>query len=161
MQVILLRDGVLYFAVSVVVGITDIVFLEAVKSPVIASTVIPLHFALSSVMTTRLVNNVFRVIADGKGVHILPTVNSTSRDGTTKAPSLGIAPTRKVGQSTTTVGGGGTADLDALNTKGQSISNAEDYDSALNIPSQRGFNQSHTYAIPMQVRVTQDNSHIA
>ncbi|KAF8867995.1 hypothetical protein CPB84DRAFT_1697748, partial [Gymnopilus junonius] len=48
-QTVLLRDGVLYFAVSVIIGITDIVFLEAVKSPVIASTVIPLHISLASV----------------------------------------------------------------------------------------------------------------
>lgn len=63
-QTLLLRDGVLYFAISVIVSITDIVLLQVIKSPTIASTVIPLHVGLASIMTTRLVNNVFHVVTD-------------------------------------------------------------------------------------------------
>ncbi len=78
-QILLLRDGVLYFAVSVAVGIVDIVFLEAISQPLVASTVIPLHITLASVMTTRLVNNVFHILkVDQVGPHFISNTRGAS-----------------------------------------------------------------------------------
>ncbi|EAU93563.1 hypothetical protein CC1G_02793 [Coprinopsis cinerea okayama7 len=64
-QATFLRDGVLYFFIAVVIGIVDIAFLMGVKNPVVSSTIIPLHIALTSIMTTRLVANVLHVVGEG------------------------------------------------------------------------------------------------
>lgn len=87
----LLRDGVLYFAVSVAIGIVDIVFLEAINQPTVASTVIPLHIALASVMTTRLVNNVFHILkADEVGPHFMTNTRPSGQNVKTMTANSGM-----------------------------------------------------------------------
>lgn len=92
-QTLLLRDGVLYFAVSIAVGITNTVFLEAVTVPIVASTIIPFHIAIASVMTTRLVNNVFRLNSGGSGM--IQFVGT----GQTGNSSFGAGVSRSTGRS--------------------------------------------------------------
>ncbi|TFK49586.1 hypothetical protein OE88DRAFT_1632704, partial [Heliocybe sulcata] len=99
-QTLLLRDSILYFFISVVVGIIDIVFLEAVANPSIASTVIPMHIRLASIMTTRLVNNVFHVVTQPSGpgyvgsrTQIGSGVGTSNRQGSQGSGSAKAAPT--------------------------------------------------------------------
>ncbi|KAH8100410.1 hypothetical protein BXZ70DRAFT_1008418 [Cristinia sonorae] len=101
-QTLLIRDGILYFVISVTIGIVDIAFLLGISNPPLASTVIPLHVAITSIMTTRLVNNVFTVVHDGSGSGPQILYAST-RLGTTSASGSKGQPNNSAG--TTTIGG--------------------------------------------------------
>ncbi|EPQ52657.1 hypothetical protein GLOTRDRAFT_16390, partial [Gloeophyllum trabeum ATCC 11539] len=126
MQTLLLRDGVLYFFISVVVGIIDIVFLEAVPNPAIASSVIPMHIALTSIMTTRLVNNVF-VIA-------------------TQPTSTGYEHPPTSFLHIVSVGSG-------VGTESYQLNDGDDDTKVANDDLERGYRppRNQTYAVPMQV----------
>jgi len=154
-QTMLLRDGILYFGVAVAVSITDIVFLEAIKSPVIASTVIPLHIGLTSIMTTRLVNNVFQVLTHGSN----PQFFSNTSDAMRQTPGTAI-PSKihrgKIGGSATIlIGSGvGTEHFDDPSIKPQRLGGS-DQGSDIDIGSGK-VAAGHTYSVPMQVKVTRD-----
>ncbi|KXN87000.1 hypothetical protein AN958_09343 [Leucoagaricus sp. SymC.cos] len=147
-QILLLRDGVLYFAVSVAIGIVDIVFLEAIKQPVVASTVIPLHIALASVMTARLVNNVFHVLkADEVGPHFISDTRGGRNKKTISVKSaMAFVPGASAGTATTgtvlVVGSGVATDyFDEISRSEGEASKTETLGT-----------KSNAYAIPLNVR---------
>ncbi|KZT24133.1 hypothetical protein NEOLEDRAFT_1068144 [Neolentinus lepideus HHB14362 ss-1] len=178
-QTLLLRDGILYFFISVVVGIIDIIFLEAITNPAIASTVIPMHIALTSIMTTRLVNNVFHVMTQpsgqgyvGSGTQVGSGVGSGARQGTqgsgrpkntaTSAVNkdnksrFGVQPPSSEGRDPSSLlhmvsAGSG------VGTEAQTL-NDEDVVKVVAGDLEHGYNHDghQTYAVPMQVRVTQE-----
>jgi hypothetical protein len=153
---VLLQDGMLYFSVSVVIGITDIVFLEAFKSPVLASMVIPLHVALTSVMTTRLVNNVFHVVTDGSQSARFLVESKSDGSGRTVAQRTPMGVVSSKSQTSNpmampkfTVGSGVGTDLfDEVGMKSQ----RDDLEDGAAIGPGKVLSGKHTYALPMQVR---------
>ncbi|KAF9263044.1 hypothetical protein L218DRAFT_973238 [Marasmius fiardii PR-910] len=158
-QTILLRDGILYFGVAVATGITDIVFLEVVKSPVVASMVIPIHIGLNSVMTTRLVNNVFQVVSEGTTVRNISNSNVPSGpSGGTAAGSFGASGKNTGKSSVMIIGSGvGTDYFDELET-----TTAPSYDMQ-GKPTNIHSYGNRTYSVPMQpmqVRVTSSHERL-
>ncbi|EAU93633.1 hypothetical protein CC1G_02863 [Coprinopsis cinerea okayama7 len=150
LQTTLLRDGVLYFAVAVIIGIVDIVFLMAVKNPVVSSTVIPLHIALTSIMTTRLVNNVFHVVREGSTPEFLSETKNTSSGTARPVQSYGRA-TGASSSSRTVIFIGSGVGTDYFDKNG-TRSNFDHQES--HISFEKGARDDQTYSIPMQLRVT-------
>ncbi|KAG2008863.1 hypothetical protein CC2G_014249 [Coprinopsis cinerea AmutBmut pab1-1] len=151
-QTTLLRDGVLYFAVVVIIGIVDIFFLTTAKNPVVSSTVIPLHIALTSVMTTRLVNNIVHVVREGT----MPEFLSQTRNGSVGSAFKGSGVAHATATSTSTrtvifIGSGvGTDYFNKAMTENYN-------DDALNhsLSTHKGvFQPGQAFSTPLQLTVT-------
>ncbi|EAU89732.2 hypothetical protein CC1G_07457 [Coprinopsis cinerea okayama7 len=150
-QTTLLRDGVLYFAVVVIIGIVDIFFLTTAKNPVVSSTVIPLHIALTSVMTTRLVNNIVHVVREGTMPEFLSQTRNGSVGSTFKGS--GATPTATSTSTRTVIFIGSDVGTDYFNK-----ATSENYnDDALkhSLSTHKGvFQPGQAFSTPLQLRVT-------
>ncbi|KAH6918462.1 hypothetical protein BKA70DRAFT_1136529 [Coprinopsis sp. MPI-PUGE-AT-0042] len=155
-QTTLLRDGVLYFAVVVIIGIVDITFLLAVKVPIVASTIIPLHIALTSIMTTRLISNVFRIVKEEKGPIYMSDGQSTDVASRPRPPNY----SKGSGGSNTilVIGSGvGTDDFETRSNFTEMQFRAQS--TAGSVP-EKPFDHHGRGAIPLQLQVTTETSKV-
>ncbi|KAH6903449.1 hypothetical protein BKA70DRAFT_1301011 [Coprinopsis sp. MPI-PUGE-AT-0042] len=152
-QATLLRDGVLYFAVVVIIGIVDISFILSMKLPVVASTVIPLHIALTSIMTTRLVNNVFHIVDAGQG----PIYMSDDQTANASHPRPPNYSRGTAGSGTIMVIGSGVG-TEYFDKSGNS-NGMESFAYSTGLEKE-GQEHRGNAAIPLQLRVTTETSRV-